>query len=326
MTPAANQDGHGPVSRPIPQRGASRRSSLDWAREAGIAQTVIRELAQRVQKKHRDRRRRRLAASSTAVALFLVVGAWWRFGPERIARPNVSSRAFVAMPARQQLPDRSVIELNEGARVKVDYSGALRRVVLECGEAHFQVVKNVSRPFIVSAGGVDVRAVGTGFSVQLGGLAVEVLVTEGRVEVEKTAGKATVGNVSPTQVVPQILAALDAGNRVVVKLDSLSTAVPPTPVLAVSAAELTDRLSWRVPRLEFSGTPLSDALDLFNRHSAVHLVLADPELGRLKLSGMVRADNTDTLLQLLHSELDLTDERGTDREIVLRRASAAKSP
>lgn len=325
MTPADDQDGHGPVSRPVPQRGASLRSSLDWAREAGIAQAVIRELGQRVQEKQSNRRRRRLAATSSVLALLLVVGAWWRFGPQRIARPNVSSSAVVAMPAHQQLPDNSVIELNDGARVKVDYSGALRRVVLERGEAHFQVVKNASRPFVVSAGGVDVRAVGTSFSVQLGGLAVEVLVTEGRVEVEKTAGKATVDNVSPAQVAPQILAALDAGNRVVVKIDSLSTAVPPPPVLAVSAAELMDRLSWRVPRLEFSGTPLSDALGLFNRHSAVHLVLADPELGRLKLSGMVRADNTDTLLQLLRSELGLTDERGTGGEIVLRMASATKS-
>ena len=49
------------------------------------------------------------------------------------------------------------------------------------GEAHFQVAKNANRPFVVQAGAVEFRAVGTAFDVQLGATQVQMIVTEGRV-------------------------------------------------------------------------------------------------------------------------------------------------
>jgi transmembrane sensor len=61
-------------------------------------------------------------------------------------------------------------------------------VVLERGEAHFQVAKNPARPFVVVARGVEIRAVGTAFSVGLESTRVEVLVTEGQVAVETASG------------------------------------------------------------------------------------------------------------------------------------------
>ena len=54
------------------------------------------------------------------------------------------------------------------------------------GEAYFTVAKNPGRPFVVAAGGVGVRAVGTAFNVRLDSDAVEVLVTEGRVQVSRS--------------------------------------------------------------------------------------------------------------------------------------------
>jgi transmembrane sensor len=88
-------------------------------------------------------------------------------------------------------------------------------------------------------------------------------------------------------------------------------------VLSVPAAELAERLAWRVPRLEFSQTPLAEALELFNRHSRVRLVLGDADLGNLHLSGIVRADNTAALLQLLKSDFGLRSEPRGENEIVL---------
>jgi transmembrane sensor len=78
-----------------------------------------------------------------------------------------------------------------------------------------------------------------------------------------------------------------------------------------------EHLAWRVPRLELSGTPLSKALPMFNEHGRVHLRLADPALGRLQLSGVLRADDTESLLRLLEGEFALTAERRGD-ELVLR--------
>ena len=51
------------------------------------------------------------------------------------------------------------------------------------GEAHFVVAADASRPFVVSAGAVSVRAVGTEFVVRYSAREIGVLVTEGRVAV-----------------------------------------------------------------------------------------------------------------------------------------------
>src|SRR3546814_12625198 len=59
----------------------------------------------------------------------------------------------------------------------------MRRVILRRGEASFEVAHNVQRPFVVSAEGLDVRAVGTAFVVGIEDGGVEVTVEEGVVAV-----------------------------------------------------------------------------------------------------------------------------------------------
>src|SRR5579863_7096281 len=84
------------------------------------------------------------------------------------------------------LKDGSVVTLNTASEIQVDYSAMLRAVELIRGEALFDVAKNKARPFVVSAGDTDVRAVGTSFTVRrLDAAPVEVLVREGVVEVFK---------------------------------------------------------------------------------------------------------------------------------------------
>ena len=76
-----------------------------------------------------------------------------------------------------RLHDGSIVELNKGAQISIRYSGDERRVDLLSGEAYFEVAKNPDRPFIVSARGIDVKAVGTAFNVRLHNDSLEVLVT-----------------------------------------------------------------------------------------------------------------------------------------------------
>jgi transmembrane sensor len=96
--------------------------------------------------------------------------------------------------------------------------------------------------------------------------------------------------------------------------------VPRTsPVIVVPLKEVEDRLAWRIPRLEFSGTPLTEVVAMINRHNTQQLVIADPLLESLALSGIVRADKVDALLALLQSEFGVKCERGADT-IILRSA------
>ncbi len=72
----------------------------------------------------------------------------------------------VSAPERRELPDGSVVDLKPGAEIAVEFTPALRRVTLRAGAAHFAVVKNPARPFVVAVGDVEMRAVGTEYSVQ----------------------------------------------------------------------------------------------------------------------------------------------------------------
>ena len=292
----------------------SRRSLLDWPQAAGVAEDVQRELARR-----RQRRRRRLLAEA-AVALTLAIGvAWWRMpaAASPVAgqpAPSAVAAASAAEPPRQMmLSDGSLVELKGDAEIAVEFTPAVRRIVLQHGTAHFQVAKNAARPFVVDAGGIQVCAVGTAFSVQRASRAIEVLVTEGRVRVDETREEMAA---SPTAVaVP--LAVVDAGDAVLLPLTADSPTAPA--IHPVTPAELDQRLAWRAPKLEFSATPLREALVMVNRHTRRQLVLADPALGELRLSGILRADNTTALLRLLENEFGIVaDERG-DAQIILQR-------
>ena len=303
---------------PVPTRSADAeegRTEFDWPRHVGATEEILRGLESRA----RRRRHRRLAAAG-ALAAVLAIGFLWtqKFNP-----PVASEAALAAVdvvvhePERRTLSDGSVVELREGAQIEVDFSPEARRVALLRGEAHFAVAKNPARPFIVRADGVEVRAVGTAFAVQVGQSAVEVVVTEGKVALEKPA-PALAPALAPTSAAvepPRMLASLTAGHRAVVEKNETA----PTEVRELAAAEVEDRLSWRVPRLEFSGTPLADVVALFNRHNRTQFVLADAPLGRMRVSGSLRADRIEALVAMIETDFGVRAER-TDGRIVLHAA------
>ncbi len=218
--------------------------------------------------------------------------------------PALSRSAVAAEPAyRQQvLDDGSLVELNRGARVTVAFTAGERRVRLARGEALFTVAKNATRPFIVEAAGVTVRAVGTAFNVRLGASAVDVLVTEGQVALDRVA--------SPLPTVSLV----DAGQRVAVPF----VGGPPA-VASVTREEIDRTLSWQPRLLEFASTPLADVAVEFNRRNRVQLVIADEALRALPIGASFRSDNLDGFVRLLEASFGVKAER-TEAAITLRRA------
>jgi transmembrane sensor len=296
--------------------GQSARSALDWARESGEADRVIADLESVL----RQRRRRRMGIAAGGLMLIAVAAILQPLRREDARSApveTVAAQTVVTRPETRILPDGTVVELNVGAEINVDFSGAWRRVALRKGEAHFQVAKNPQRPFVVEVENVEVRAVGTAFSVELGPKEIEVLVTEGQVAVERPDLVAMAPR-GAGAVADAALTTFGAGNRIVVEFTPSGPAAPARQVTTVSTAEIGELLAWRVPRLEFAGTPLAQALPMFNQHGRVKLSLADPALGRLQLSGVLRADDTESLLRLLDGEFGVTAE-SRDGELVLRR-------
>lgn len=301
-------------------------SVFDRAGRDGSAVSVVRIVGAR------GRRRRRRIGAAAAVLAVITFGSvlWLTQVPPRsedVGAPVPT--AMVRRPESRTLPDGSVIELRTGAAIAVDFGGPLRRVALLKGEAHFQVAKDSARPFVVSASGIETRAVGTAFSVEMGRNAVEVLVTEGRVAVSRGAAtpKSADHPENPSAVPAGELGQLfvHAGQRVIVET---AVRTGPLPVVAeVAQAEVAERLAWRNARLEFTGTPLAKAVTIINRSGGsvagrprVTLVIdpASPDLAAEPVSGLFRADNAETFVRMLELSLGIQAERRGADEIILR--------
>ncbi len=290
-----------------PTAGDPERTVLDWPRHAGMVDRLLPVIESRV----RRRRQRRLGAVAAGLALLLVAAVVWPGRPVPGAvSPAMAVAGPLVLPLTQVLSDGSVVQLREGAEIAVAFEDGYRRVILKRGEAHFQVTKNPRRPFIVVAAGVEVRAVGTAFGVQLGHQAVEVLVTEGRVAVDQSAVPAT------EAAAP--LAVLDAGSHVTIGTTPVPENKPA--VSALTPEQIDERMAWRVPRLDLSGTPLDEVIALFNQYGHANFVLADPALGRLRLTGVLRVDHPELLVRVVERDLGIRAERRDSGEILLFKA------
>ena len=253
-------------------------------------------------------------AAAAAVALLLV----WT---PATRPPATASLAYEAAAYRQEtLSDGSVVEMNRGAHVVVQFSAAERRVLLVQGEAQFAVAKNPARPFVVRAGGLDVRAVGTAFNVKLAGPTLEVLVTEGTVHVsqQRAAALAAPAPAGVTaSAVPVILAALTAGQRTVIPV---SPVIAPPVVVPASTLEIAELLEWQPRLLDFESTPLAEVVATFNRRNSLRLVIGDDDLRALPIVASIRSDNVEGFVRLLEGTMGVKADRSTAGEIVLRRA------
>ena len=252
-----------------------------------------------------------LALAAAAAVAALVV---WRKPAE--SSPVMRAPAVAVVPAppvtQRTLEDGTVVELNKGAVLAVEFSPDLRRVRLEHGEAHFTVAKNPARPFVVSARGMDVVAVGTAFNVRLDSAVVEVLVTEGRVRVSELP-KPVAGSPEKPAVVPL----LQAGQRAVVSLASQ----PEAPQIAtLTPGEIARVLAWQHRMLDFTAAPMAEVVAEFNRRNGVQLVIADPELAAVRISATFRSDNIEGFVSLVEMGFGTRAERHGESEIWLRKA------
>ncbi len=288
----------------------TRSPTLDQIVADGLANDVIVAV---LRADGRRRRHRRMAGGAAIMAVVAAV-MFWRSDPRPLPLPERIAARTDGVPTHQVLSDGSRVELDGGARINVAFTPLARLVELKGGSAHFQVTKDARRPFIVTAGTINVRAVGTAFAIQFGRSELEVIVTEGRVSVAENS--VTVPKPAGTSGSPLGGAiTLDAGHRVLIPTIGADELVKVPQLLSV--AEINDRLQWRIPRLELSGTSLADIVATFNQYSGKRLVIGDTNLNRLELSGTLRADNVDALLRLLHAEFGVVAAQHGE-ELMLR--------
>ncbi len=247
---------------------------------------------------------RALAWTGLAAALALGAFVSWR---ALQPAPAMHFTTTVAGYERARLDDGSTLELNASSAARVQFTPAARHVQLEAGEAHFAVAHDTARPFIVSAGPIAVRAVGTAFNVRYAaGGDIEVTVTEGRVRIGQSGPASSSAESAPI---------VSAGQRIV-----LPHHAPPPAIEQVDPATLRAALAWQSRLADFAEAPLANVIARFNARSRVQLSLSDPTLADRRIGGTFALDEAEAFVRLLERDGEIIGERRGETEIHLRRA------
>jgi transmembrane sensor len=200
-----------------------------------------------------------------------------------------------------QLPDGSEVTLNTATRIRVHLGSRERRIDMTSGEAYFVVAKDPSRPFVVKVEDKSLTAVGTQFSVRRSSVDLQVLVTEGRVQL------------SPWRTVQSGLPATLGAGTVARTMNSEVL------IRRASESEVEQLLSWRSGFVIFHDTRLEDAVAELNRYQSHKLVIADRSIAAIRIGGKFRYANIDAFLALLQQGFPISVERGQDHITLKKR-------
>ncbi len=270
------------------RRAAMTRTAKAWSLLDRTPDSVAqREIARAAA--HRRRRRNLLTLGTLAAAagIAVVFSTWqgWRTGD---IGPSSAPSALVATGPREvTLADGTLVRLNTGGELREDFDPGERRVHLNRGEAHFTVVPNAVRPFVVVAGTLRVRAVGTAFNVHLQSARVEVLVTEGSVRL--VADRA-----APSEILlPPLLQAGELATVSTLRLETpeSSAIAPDISVTRLDPGQIARTLAWHESLVRLGGATLAELALEFERRFGERILMADPAIGQLRAGGRVRADD-----------------------------------
>jgi transmembrane sensor len=235
------------------------------------------------------------------------------------------------------LKDGSLMWLNSNSLAAVKFSAGFRKVYLQKGEAHFEVEKDKSRPFEVYTESEVITAIGTAFSVHRQEGSVEVLVTEGIVELALIKGALSLipdlfdvtlanngdperKNLSQKNSSQQnakqqreFIASLEAGQSLVVTASAQSV----NNIQKHESAELMRQLSWTDGKLIFNGESLQEVVDEISRFTTIKIEMTDPKIQNIRIGGQFNATETDAFFDFIESSFDISVNRLTEDHIVL---------
>lgn len=292
---------------PHHQEAFNRLQEAVMALRSAVHHPEMRALRDAALSERRDLRRGRFAllAACLVMTAISLPFALPRFAEIFSVNAAAGSPVYYSTAVGQRtgitLDDGSVITLNTDSQVYVDYSGQDRLITLLKGQAIFEVAKDPERPFMVTAGDRRVVALGTTFDVRLNQAAVEVILVEGKVAIEKV--------VSASQSAPSPLVQLTSGERLV--------ATPKKKMPVVTQIDANKATSWREGFVTFEDTPLAEALIEMNRYSAVQITSEQSSLNELRITGVFRAGQQARFAEALQTYFPISATR-TGNVIVLK--------
>jgi len=236
------------------------------------------------------------ALSAGLATAFLCIGLFGGYGWYHWAYLPQYTLSIATGPGELravQLPDGSRIDLNTRSTLQVRYYAQRREVLLDQGEAFFQVAPDADRPFTVDSGRSRVRVLGTAFNVRVASPAMVVQVQQGRVAVRVDRAR------SDTE-------ALVMGPGAGVAIDNRTLAYRIVPTSASAVAE------WRSGQLYFKQVPLREVARELARYLGAPVSVDGDALGATPISGLLALREPERFLLALPSLIDARVEQMAD--------------
>lgn len=246
------------------------------------------------------RRRRRFTAwrasprvigALVAACVVVVIGA-----AALVRMPTYSTRVGETFSAT--LEDGSRIQLNTDSAIRVRYSAGQRRIELLRGQAMFQVAHNAQRPFIVTAGDAEVRALGTRFDVRRLGQTMRVVLAQGSIEVTDKKMRE-----NPWR--------LTAGQALALEPKSITAPSP-------QSVDVPSATSWTTGNVTFEGVPLSEAVAELNRYRRDKIILAPGIPAARPIGGVFSAGDNDDFIVAVAALYHLKAVRQANGDVQLQ--------
>ncbi len=224
------------------------------------------------------------AAAAIAACLLVAVALW------PYSSPTNSVQILQTALGEQQvfeLADDSRITLNGSSQAHVRYSDAERYIELIRGEAYFEVVADAERPFHVDAGTARATVLGTAFNVYRSENSAAITVTEGVVKVTELAPSGATRASSDVLRANQQLTANQRGLSASRRVDAYTYT------------------AWREGKLVADEMRLTELISQMARYHNTRILIDDPEVAALKVSGVFPLDQPDALILALEKSLAL---------------------
>lgn len=244
------------------------------------------------------------AAIAAGLAAAVALGVTWKaLAPASLAPAEQARVAAVdyvtpvGQVRRVALADGTVVMLDADSAIAAAFDGKTRRVTLSRGRAQFQVAHDPAHPFVVTAQGRSVTALGTVFDVDLEPSAVTVTLLQGKVAVRELTARQDARQ-----------AILAPGERLV---------APGQGAWSRRPIDTTQAARWLKGDLVFDESELGAVAAELNRYSSRKLVLADADLARTPVSGVFRAGDPEALAEGLAASGVARVARRSPDQIVL---------
>jgi transmembrane sensor len=192
------------------------------------------------------------------------------------------------------LADGSVVTLDTATTLRAKVDGRVRRLALDKGAAYFAVAHDKIHPFQVALADRQVVVTGTHFATSLRDGRARVELLEGSVEVSQPRS-----STEPVRLTPGDRVAYQAGGAV-----RREARIDPARAVA-----------WRQHRLVFVDEPLSDVLAELGRYTEARIRLADPALGRQRVTAMLPLDGAGSVIDRADKVLPVTLDRTGPGEV-----------